>query len=126
MPESVTDCRDCGLCCQHVGVPLGYSFFYPRDGQTPAWVYETPDYARWRALPPEAEAELRTYYDGRAAGTIVDRSADNETPCLWYDEATKQCRYYEHRPEVCRDAIAPGDESCLEFRAARRYSLPLL
>lgn len=52
------------------------------------------------------------------------RVGHHPTPCLWFDEATRQCKHYEHRPETCRDAIEPGDEACRATRARFRIPLP--
>lgn len=37
-------------------------------------------------------------------------------PCIWLDQATMQCKHYEHRPDICRDEVKPGDEACLGWR----------
>lgn len=34
---------------------------------------------------------------------------------MWYDEVTKRCRHYEHRPQVCR-AFSPGEPACNGMR----------
>lgn len=41
---------------------------------------------------------------------------DQGLPCLWYDAETRQCKHYEHRPEVCREFEMGGDD-CLEMRS---------
>ena len=35
--------------------------------------------------------------------------------CLWLDEATGRCKYYEHRPILCREFELGGDV-CLSVR----------
>ncbi len=150
---AVTNCEDCGSCCRHIGTPPGYAVFYPREGEIPDAYTGSPDYATWRTLPADAEAELRAYYAGVAAGTLFDRSRGEieagkaleaikagrltlaarhlkaagsvPIPCLWYDEESKRCRHYEYRPEVCRTAIQPGDDVCLATRKAFRVPLPV-
>lgn len=148
----VTSCDDCGACCRHMGTPPGYAMFYAIGG-IPDYAKESPDYERWLALPPDVEAGLRDYYEGMIAGRLMDRTrncvtdeeiadavksgrlewagwkihkaANNPIPCLWYDEAAKRCRHYEHRPETCREAVVPGDEACLATRRAFRIPLPV-
>lgn len=149
----VTSCDDCGACCRHMGTPPGYAMFYPTDGVIPESFKESPDYERWKNLPPEVEADLRAYYDGVKAGTLFDRTKfvftdqeiaeaikagrldyarnkmraamNNPIPCLWYDAETKRCAHYENRPETCRDAVmVPGNEACLATRKAFRIPLP--
>lgn len=149
----VTDCTNCGACCRHMGTPPGYAAYYAVGGEIADWAKESPDYARWLALPAAVEADLRAYYVAVLAGTLADRTANyvdgemvladlkagritaamaeimknnpkSDIPCLWYDAATHQCRHYEHRPETCRDAIHPGDEGCLATRKAFRIPLP--
>lgn len=150
----VTTCEGCGACCRHMGTPPGYAAYYPIDGEIDEMWKQSPDYQRWLNLPPEVEAALREYYDGVKGGTMFDRTNDFASagevldaikggrlfvaqslvnkmakqipiPCLWYDEEGKRCRHYEHRPEVCRDAIAPGDDACLATRKQFRIPLPL-
>jgi Fe-S-cluster containining protein len=36
-------------------------------------------------------------------------------PCVWYDAESKQCRHYEHRPDICR-TFPVGGEGCLFWR----------
>lgn len=36
--------------------------------------------------------------------------------CIWLDMTTMRCRHYELRPGMCRNCIAPGDETCLQIR----------
>lgn len=87
------------------------------------WMVGSPDEAWWRALPRAAEEELAEYYRAVTAGEVEDRTRGDDLPCLWYDAATGRCRHYEQRPEVCRDAIQPGDEACLAAR--ERHFIPL-
>ena len=35
--------------------------------------------------------------------------------CLWFDSATRKCRHYQWRPQVCRDYELGGD-ACLATR----------
>jgi len=124
----VTNCDNCGACCRGMGTPPGFAAFYPIDGVIAEWAEGTEDHELWlrfKADRPEAEAELQAYYDGVKDGTIVDRTAGYDLPCLWYDEATKRCRHYEYRPTTCREALQPGDEDCLRIRRMYRIPLPV-
>jgi Fe-S-cluster containining protein len=78
---------------------------------------ESPDWAYWQAMPDEVRQRLISYYRGMVAGEVENREAA-EVPCLWLDEATGRCRHYEFRPEACRVVLEPGDELCMQFRAA--------
>jgi Fe-S-cluster containining protein len=40
------------------------------------------------------------------------------SPCVWYDPASRRCRHYEHRPQLCRDEVQPGDAACRRWRRA--------
>jgi len=80
-------CGGCGLCCAEQGTPP----FTRCDDDCP---------------PPELEWDVETH-----AGRY-----DDGLPCLWYDTEDKRCRHYDHRPQACREAVVPGDESCDGFR----------
>ena len=152
----ITNCNDCGACCRHMGTPPGFALFYPTKGEIADWAKETEDYKIWRGLPDSVKAELAEYYRAVDAGEIEDRTRDADTiageilakrekgdiagaaellrelqtrdpiACLWYDEANKRCAHYEHRPEVCRTAINPGDRACLATRKRFSISLPVV
>ena len=96
----VKDCNDCGACC---------------TGQAALPVHLVGEGFRMqpvKRLPPELAAELRAAVERfKAEGFPPDGS-----PCIWYDPETKQCKHYEHRPEVCRDEVKPGDEACHRWR----------
>lgn len=109
----VVDCEGCGACCLEMGSPPGFVLFYPPPGKT---VYlgtlESEDGLLWQALPQPLKDELAAYYAQMRAGG-EDRDGE---PCLWFDEATRQCRHYEHRPRVCRD-FKVGCDGCLAWRS---------
>jgi len=73
----IDSCADCGACCMQTPVP---------------------------PFEPGEEAA----YDLSAEQTklIADRIAADECfdvlPCVWFDAATRQCRYYDQRPNACR------------------------
>jgi Fe-S-cluster containining protein len=89
-PLPVLNCDDCGACCETQGTPP---------------FARTPD----DRPPPELD------WDRLAHRWRYDQSL----PCLWYDPTTRRCRHYEFRPLACREAVVPGDENCLRFRAER-------
>jgi Fe-S-cluster containining protein len=101
----VTNCNDCGAC---------------RREQAALPVSLVGEHVRMKSvtpLPEDLKAELlaaveRFQRDGWPA---------DGTPCIWYDPETKRCRHYEHRPTLCRDAIQPGDRTCLRWR--REYGI---
>jgi Fe-S-cluster containining protein len=111
----VTSCEGCGACCTRVGEPPGYAAFFPPDGQPIAAHWKrSPDWPIFRAIPVQVKADLRRYYKAVWAGKIADRTAKN-TPCLWYDAATRKCVHYERRPNICR-TFEIGGEGCLLHR----------
>lgn len=105
-------CDDCGACCFEQGSPPGYELFVVDPA--PAWVSEIPaddpDRLRAAALPPEARKAIRLYHASLTAG-----KGDGDRPCCWLDLATNRCRWYEHRPEICRE-LMPGSEGCQAWR----------
>jgi len=108
---TVISCDDCGLCCEGQVSPPGYQLFTGEWGQ---WSIYTPDddadFARFRALPAEARRALDDHAD-----RVRDGTYDPEGVCCWLDPVTRKCRWYEHRPQICRD-YEMGGESCLAER----------
>jgi Fe-S-cluster containining protein len=43
------------------------------------------------------------------------RRTSDDYPCCWLDLETKRCRWYEWRPQICRD-LDPGSEGCRVWR----------
>lgn len=108
----IADCAGCGKCCDHMGTPPMYALYFPPPGrELLEWAKGTEDHQRFESLPAEVREELATYYAGVRAGTIVDRTKDGKTPCLWLNTETKRCKNYEHRPSVCRE-FEVGDSGC--------------
>ena len=93
----------------HMGSPP-HTVFY-RDGQLqpPDDEYDN-DYNFLMAAPQEARD---------LAYASLDRD-EEEVPCCWLDLQTKQCRFYEFRPDICRD-FEVGSEACIGSR--RLYGL---
>lgn len=115
LPLSCTD-PPCGACCTHVGSPPSF-YGIANHPEAPAWVWDTEDGVRWRAMPDEVRRTLEDYYKGREDGTVSDR-VKNKLPCLWFDPATKGCGHYEWRPEICRE-FEVGGEDCQRLRAMK-------
>ena len=63
----------------------------------------------WNDVPEHLKSELETYRAGL-------KEIDLGQPCIWFDESTRQCRHYVHRPQVCRD-FEIGNPHCLRMRA---------
>ena len=99
---TVTDCKDCGVCCRHMGYP---SFVYGLANQ--------PDEEHWGRLPTDLKESLLAYIDQYEAPP--DGQLDG--PCLWLDTASGRCKHHEFRPQVCRD-FRVGSRGCLEWRRA--------
>ena len=86
------DCEGCGLCCKTQCYP-------PFDSYERSFV------------PPELLKEIDDGIDADiAAGSTVD-----DKPCLWFDEATGQCKHYDDRPDVCQIFVV-GSDGCLGWR----------
>lgn len=113
-PLPILDCNDCGACCTHIGTPPGFAMFFGAWPQRE--IEQSPDWEIFRSMPAKLKTELRRYYHGVfVSKMIVDRTSI-ETPCLWYNEATRKCRNYEHRPTTCRE-FRVGCEGCMTHRA---------
>lgn len=116
LPMIDVTCDDCGACCRHVGTPPGFALYFPVAGQlTPEWGWQNEDGLIIAAMPEDVYRELRDYYAAVDRGEVADRTQDDATPCLWFDEGTKRCRHHAHRPSICRE-FPVGDEDCLKFR----------
>jgi Fe-S-cluster containining protein len=61
-------------------------------------------------LPADAEAVVREYARRLMAGEI-----DGDGPCCWLDQEAKRCRWYSHRPQICRDLIV-WSKGCRAWR----------
>jgi Fe-S-cluster containining protein len=93
-------CDGCGACCETQGLPPGYS--------APALIHHLPPPLRNQLLV-ELAIERRT------------RVRREGVPCLWFDQDTRRCRHYEHRPPVCRRFEAGGD-GCNQWRRGAGYA----
>lgn len=68
------------------------------------------DAARIRALPEKAMTELRAYMENLLAG---QENADRV--CIWLNKESRQCRFHEHRPSICRE-FELGSSECVDWR----------
>ena len=91
-------CDGCGACCLHMSHPMYYSKGCDDNGN---FILDYPE-----GMPEELKRSLD---DGGYSIT------DPDTPCIWLDLATRQCRHYEWRPPVCREFELGGDD-CLRIR----------
>ncbi|MSR59264.1 MAG: YkgJ family cysteine cluster protein [Planctomycetaceae bacterium] len=94
-------CNGCGLCCQGIGSPV---VLYTSNPDS--W---GPHPFRPAALPDDLIREIDDHFLG------LHRGQEPQEQCLWYDAATRSCRHYEWRPQVCRDYELGGSE-CLALR----------
>lgn len=105
----IDSCRGCGACCMTQGSPPGYVGFLSGVFDPDSWP-DADDDARYRTMPEPALRSLRVYLERLRAGT-----EPGDQPCCWFDPLMKRCRFYEHRPEICRE-MEVGGESCLGWR----------
>lgn len=105
----IESCTGCGACCLEQESPPGYAYIL----QTGESFTCDEDLKRFRSLPESAIAELKAYVK------YLEEHGEhpNRGICIWLDEKSRQCRYYEHRPEICREVVERNDESCLGWRA---------
>lgn len=97
----VKDCSDCGACCtEQAALPVHLVGEYAAD------------FLPVNLLLESLAEELRQ----TAARFVREGFPPDGSPCIWYDAATKGCRHYEHRPELCRDEVNPGDQACMKWR----------
>jgi len=115
LPLPVLNCDGCGACCAHIGTPPGFAVFFGDLPRREARAFA--DYSIFWTTPKWLRDELGAYYKAVFIDkTLADRTAGGATPCLWYDEATRRCRHYKHRPAACR-GFKVGGASCLSFRS---------
>jgi Fe-S-cluster containining protein len=108
----VESCSGCGACCQSLPAPP-YKVVVTPDGR----LEPSP-----RGVPADVERLLAAPQVAREIRQQRLDSGQNHGPCCWLDPATRGCRWYEFRPEVCR-VFEMGSEDCLAVRA---YLLPEL
>jgi len=121
----VTDCTDCGVCCEGLESPPGIFKSFAEDDidgidvavqkPPPAAFIEAADWEHWRSMPESFREELRAYLRDRRARRAEMAGSVQSRPCVWLDVETRRCRIYAYRPQVCRDYQVGGPD-CLEQR----------
>lgn len=111
-PLPVTSCEGCGECCTQVGTPPGLFAAYASPLWDGKYLTEAPDYQVWLAMPEELRRQLADYYRDNSGRPS---RYDEGLPCLWFDEQTRKCRHYDHRPEACRE-FEVGSAECVAWR----------
>ena len=100
----ISNCDDCGACCMgQAGLPASW-FVSPviPSGRT----------ASGKSLPNELRKQLQAIVQQWLnSGFPAD-----DSPCIWFDQKSRRCRHYEYRPDLCRDAVIPGDAACRRWR----------
>jgi len=96
---AVENCDNCGVCC--MGKNLR-----PLSGNV-CDMMAAP--RRRLVLSPSMREALERVLDGPLGG-------NDGCPCIWLHRMTGECLHYEYRPQLCRDTLQPGDETCLRLR----------
>lgn len=110
--DDAVSCEGCGDCCLELRSPPGYLDLMAGVADE-SWPEE--DRRRVEALPAAAREELERY-----ARRIAERPEEGFHPCIWLDVESRRCRWYEHRPYICRSFPA-GCGPCLTWR--REYGV---
>jgi len=103
------NCDNCGACCFEQGSPPGYLLF---TGQITSELIKflPDDYERFVMMPADAKAEINDYID-----RLENELTSGGGPCCWLDIETRRCRWYQHRPSICRD-FELNSEECHGWR----------
>lgn len=109
----IDTCDGCGACCMQQSSPPGYLMILAQPDADWTDGPFAEDAERIKSIPPDAIAALSEYGDKLMAGAFNDIG---DVPCCWLDLETRQCRWYEHRPSVCRDELERGDAGCVAWR----------
>lgn len=102
-PDQV-DCRTCGVCC--VGNAYDETFI----DLLPEEAARFP--VRWVIYDRNGYAALATR--GRTGRCIALRGSVG---------CAVECQVYEERPNVCRNALQPGDKLCRQIRRENELTL---
>ena len=103
-------CDGCGDCCMEQGSPPMYLYYLGDVPPEP----DDEDWFRAKNLPTDALAILLDYRTRLMDGQ-VDHSSGGDPPCCWLNMETKACRFYDHRPQICRD-FERGSDDCHNWR----------
>jgi Fe-S-cluster containining protein len=113
---TAAECENCGACCFEQGSPPAYGCLVDADEQArKAWP-DQADNERVETLPADAINVLLDYWEKLKRGEV-----DGDGPCCWLDQETNRCRFYEFRPQICRD-LDVCSEGCRIWRERQRRS----
>ncbi len=103
----IVNCDDCGACCMDQSSPRWYFALLcnPQLGNE-----DDPDWQRFKNLPKDALQSLLDHKE-----KVGKEGGKSKEPCCWLDLETKRCKWYEHRPDMCRD-FEVGCEGCHSWR----------
>lgn len=110
----IESCDGCGACCLEQGAPPDYVALRlnPSFAADPSFA---DDARRLQSLPAEARTLLDGYMDRKRS-----REAHHDGACVWFDEESRGCRFYDWRPSTCR-VFELGSIGCRIYR--RRQNL---
>lgn len=74
---------------------------------TPPYIDELED------KPLDVQAEYAAILDTQCL--VFEAHGIDAKPCGFFDLATRKCRHYEHRPDICID-FEMGSDDCLATR----------
>lgn len=103
----IDSCDDCGACCMEQTTPPGFSAY--AAGRPEFWG-DPDDYALYLSAPIEAKQLIVDQVE-----RLRNREFLGEVPCCWLDLSTMRCRFYDHRPGICR-GFDVGSEGCRAWR----------
>lgn len=104
----VINCDNCGACCMEMRSPP-FMVYLGDDGEFhPYDECDREEYSWLIAAPPEARIAF-------LERVMIDDDVPEDAPCVWLDLNTRRCRYYEHRPQICRD-FEVGCDGCHRWR----------
>lgn len=105
----IESCEGCGACCREQCSPPGYVMMLAHGtGGYP----DPEDIERFKNLPEEVMATIVEHLEKLRSG---ERGRNGDTPCIWFDKQKRQCRHYEHRPNICR-GLEVGSDGCRFWR----------
>lgn len=110
MTIPILNCKDCGACCFEQGSPPGYGYLLAANEHGREQWPDQTDLERIRNLPADALQAIKDYWRAMQADEL-----DGDGPCCWLDQTTMRCRWYDHRPQICRD-LDVGSEGCRVWR----------
>jgi Fe-S-cluster containining protein len=101
-------CEGCGVCCMVVRTP---PFCVIWEGDVPTAIDQTEESLEEVRMALAVPAAMRKVLSKHSIFEVLQE----ESPCIWFDMATKKCKHYDLRPPICRD-FEMGSRFCLEHR----------